>query len=52
MLAGVRDLGGTGGVIVATPDGQTLWHFNTSGMFRGRADSSGARQVAIYGDEA
>ena len=52
VLAGVRDLGGTGGVIVATPDGQTLWHFNTSGMFRGRADSSGARQVAIYGDEA
>ena len=52
VLAGVHDLGGTGGVIVATPDGQTLWHFNTSGMFRGRADSSGARQVAIYGDEA
>ena len=52
VLAGVRDLGGSGGVIVATPDGQALWHFNTSGMFRGRADSSGARQVAIYGDEA
>ena len=52
VLASVKDLGGTGGVIVATPDGQALWHFNTSGMFRGRADSSGARQVAIYGDEA
>ncbi|MBB4616221.1 isoaspartyl peptidase/L-asparaginase family protein [Sphingomonas abaci] len=52
VLAGVREMGGTGGVIVATPDGQALWHFNTSGMFRGRADSTGARQVAIYGDEA
>ena len=52
VLGGVKHLGGTGGVIVATPDGQVLWHFNTSGMFRGRADSSGARQVAIYGDEA
>ena len=52
VLAGVREMGGTGGVIVATPDGQALWHFNTSGMVRGRADSTGARQVAIYGDEA
>lgn len=52
VVAGVREMGGTGGVIVATPDGHALWHFNTSGMFRGRADSTGARQVAIYGDEA
>jgi beta-aspartyl-peptidase (threonine type) len=44
-------LGGTGGVIVAAPDGGHHWHFTTPGMYRGMADATGARQVAIYGDE-
>ncbi len=51
VLADVQALGGTGGVIVASPDGQAVWHFTTPGMFRGRCDASGTRAVAIFGDE-
>jgi beta-aspartyl-peptidase (threonine type) len=51
VMAEVTDLGGTGGVIVAAPDGGATWHFTTPGMNRGRADSHGLREVAIYGDE-
>ena len=51
VLADVRALGGTGGVIVASPDGTARWQFTTAGMFRGRIDASGHRAVAIFGDE-
>lgn len=51
VLAEVDALGGKGGVIVAAPDGTTAWHFTTPAMIRGSADASGARRVAIYGDE-
>ena len=51
VLADVQALGGTGGVIVASPDGAAHWAFTTPGMFRGKADSSGERAVAIFGDE-
>ena len=51
-LAEVQALGGTGGVIVAAPDGALHWAFTTPGMFRGRAGSDGTRIVAIFGDEA
>ncbi len=51
VLADVQALGGTGGVIVARPDGSAHWAFTTPGMFRGRCDASGAREVAIFGDE-
>ena len=44
--------GGTGGVIVAGADGSVAVSFTTPGMFRGLADSSGARRVAIFGDES
>ncbi len=47
----VKALGGTGGVIVLSNDGSTALSMNTEGMFRGRADASGKRQVAIYADE-
>lgn len=50
-LADMGALGGTGGTIVAGPGGEGFWLFNSRGMYRGRADASGARQVAIYGDE-
>jgi L-asparaginase / beta-aspartyl-peptidase len=50
VMADVKSLGGSGGVIVIAPDGQAGWSFNTPGMFRGRADSR-ERVVAIYGDE-
>jgi L-asparaginase / beta-aspartyl-peptidase len=44
-------LGGTGGVIVTAPDGTATFSFNTPGMYRGKATSSGEKMVAVYGDE-
>ena len=51
VMAEVTGLGGTGGVIVAGAGGDAAWLFTTPGMNRGRIDSSGAREVAIYGDD-
>ncbi len=51
VLGEVKALGGTGGVIVAGPDGDMAWGFNTVGMYRGRASSEGSRTVAIYANE-
>ena len=51
VLAEVNQLGGDGGVIVAAPDGTTVFSFNTPGMYRGRADSTGTNEVAIFADE-
>ncbi|HEY0165328.1 MAG TPA: isoaspartyl peptidase/L-asparaginase [Sphingomicrobium sp.] len=50
VLAEIKQLGGTGGVIVLSPKGERIYSFNTSGMYRGMADQAG-RSVAIYGDE-
>ena len=50
VMAEVRDLGGSGGVIVVTPGGEGVTSFNTAGMYRGTASPAG-RSVAIYGDE-
>ena len=50
VMEEVRALGGTGGVIVVTPQGDGLTSFNTPGMYRGQAGPDG-RSVAIYGDE-
>ena len=47
----VKALGGTGGVIVLSKDGDPALAMNAEGMFRGRADASGHREVAIYSDE-
>lgn len=51
VMAEVRALGGTGGVIVTGPNGDALWSFTTPGMYRARATATGLREVAIYGDE-
>ncbi len=51
VIAEVGALGGDGGVIVAAPDGSTVFSFNTPGMYRGRADSGGMREVAIFAGE-
>uniref|UniRef100_UPI0025CF7C08 isoaspartyl peptidase/L-asparaginase n=1 Tax=Sphingomonas sp. TaxID=28214 RepID=UPI0025CF7C08 len=51
VMADVHALGGSGGVIVTGPDGDTVWSFTTLGMNRGRATSAGERSVAIYNDE-
>jgi beta-aspartyl-peptidase (threonine type) len=50
VIADVGSLGGSGGVILVTPDGDAAWAFNTPGMYRGIASAEGSR-VAIYGDE-
>ena len=50
VMAEVRSLGGTGGVIVVTPRGEGVYSFNTAGMYRGEASPAG-RSVGIYGDE-
>lgn len=51
VMAEVKALGGSGGVIVTGPAGEAVWTFNTPGMYRGTTSSDGARKVAIYGDE-
>jgi beta-aspartyl-peptidase (threonine type) len=50
VIADVGSLGGSGGVILVTPQGDAAWAFNTPGMYRGRASAEGNR-VAIYADE-
>ena len=50
VIADVGALGGSGGVIVVTPQGEAVWAFNTPGMYRGLASAEGSR-VAIYADE-
>jgi beta-aspartyl-peptidase (threonine type) len=47
----LETLGGHGGVIAVTPDGQMAWSFNTSGMYRARVADGQALEVSIYKDE-
>ena len=49
VMAEVKALGGDGGVIVVTPAGDMVSSFNTSGMYRGKADAAG-RSVQIYSE--
>jgi len=51
VMKELKLLGGTGGVIVAAPDGTATFSFNTPGMYRGKATSSGDKTVAVYGDD-
>jgi L-asparaginase / beta-aspartyl-peptidase len=51
VMADVAKLGGDGGVILVTPGGQAIFSFNTTGMYRGRATSSGVNEVAIFSGE-
>jgi beta-aspartyl-peptidase (threonine type) len=51
VMAELEALGGTGGVIITGPGGTADWSFNTPGMYRGKASSTGERKVAIYKDE-
>ena len=50
VLSEVAELGGDGGVILVTPQGEALFSFNTSGMYRGRANSQGLSEVAIFAE--
>jgi beta-aspartyl-peptidase (threonine type) len=47
-LAEVGAMGGVGGVIFATPGGETGFAFTTPGMFRARAGADGLREIAIF----
>ena len=51
VIAEVGALGGDGGVIVASPGKAPVLAFNTPGMYRGRADSEGTREIAIFKEE-
>jgi beta-aspartyl-peptidase (threonine type) len=51
VIAEIGDIGGHGGVIVAGANGSPAFALNTAGMYRGRADSEGLREIAIFGDE-
>jgi len=52
MLHGIlRGLGGNGGIIAVDKGGHIVMEFSTEGMFRGARDSSGRREIAIYGKE-
>ncbi|MET4663141.1 isoaspartyl peptidase/L-asparaginase [Sphingomonas sp. PvP056] len=50
VLDEVRAMGGTGGVIVAAPDGSAAWHFTTPGMYRARLSSEGEREIGVFED--
>ncbi len=51
VMAEVKALGGTGGVIVTDAAGDAAWSFTTASLYRGRATSAGDRVVAMYDDE-
>jgi len=44
----LSELQGTGGVIAVDHNGNIAMEFNTSGMFRGFANSSGKKEIAIF----
>jgi L-asparaginase / beta-aspartyl-peptidase len=49
VLADVKELGGTGGLIAVGPTGEAAWGFMTPGMYRGVTGPDG-REVAIYAE--
>jgi beta-aspartyl-peptidase (threonine type) len=51
VMAEVKSLGGTGGVIVTDATGAAAWSFTTASLYRGRATSAGDHVVAMYDDE-
>ncbi|TPG20056.1 isoaspartyl peptidase/L-asparaginase [Sphingomonas koreensis] len=52
VMAEVKALGGTGGVIVVSAAGEAVSSFTTPGMYRGFATAAGDKKVAIFGDES
>jgi len=50
VLADIAALGGKGGLIGVTPEGDAAWAFTTPAMYRGMADANG-RKVGIYAAE-
>ena len=52
VLRRVGELGGYGGVIAIARDGTMALPFNSEGMLRGAADSSGRFEIGILKDDA
>jgi L-asparaginase / beta-aspartyl-peptidase len=50
VLADIESLGGKGGLIAVTPNGDMAWGFTTPAMYRGMADATG-RWVGIYAED-
>jgi beta-aspartyl-peptidase (threonine type) len=50
VLADIAELGGKGGLIAVSPDGEAAWGFTTPAMYRAMADESG-RIIRIYSSE-
>ena len=50
VLADITSLGGRGGLIAVSPEGDAAWGFTTPAMYRGMADSGG-RTVRLYPDD-
>ncbi len=48
VLADLGGLGGKGGLIAVSPQGEAAWGFTTAGMYRGEASEDG-RRVAVLG---
>jgi beta-aspartyl-peptidase (threonine type) len=44
-------LGGDGGIVALTPDGQMAWSFNSAGMYRARMADGQALRIGIFKDE-
>lgn len=47
----LTELGGKGGVIALTVDGQLAYSFNTEGMYRAKSVEGGCFEVALYRNE-
>lgn len=41
-------IGGTGGIIAVSPQGETFFHFNTPGMYRAAKDAQGRLTIALF----
>jgi beta-aspartyl-peptidase (threonine type) len=46
----LKTLGGDGGLIAITPDGQMAWSFNTPGMYRARQVEGGKLEIGIFSE--
>src|SRR3954466_1969956 len=49
VLVDVEALGGRGGMIAVSPNGEAAWGFTTPAMYRGMADATG-RSVRVYSE--
>ena len=46
----LKAIGGDGGLIAITPDGQTAWSFNTPGMYHARQAEGGKLEIGIFAE--